>query len=71
MNLPLRFLPLLGLAVLLLAGCGPRPQNVRLNPPVKVSPSKVGESHVVWLRVVDARPRKTLGMIGDLEPTVA
>lgn len=68
MNVPLR-LPslLLGLAAaLLLQACAPKPQNIRLDPPVHApSATNVGQGKVVWLDVKDARPSKTLGIVGD------
>jgi uncharacterized lipoprotein YajG len=50
-----------------LAGCAAKPQNIRIDAPVAVSPSDLGRGKTVWLRVSDARPQKTLGVIGDLE----
>jgi uncharacterized lipoprotein YajG len=50
-----------------LAGCAAKPQNIRIDAPVAVSPTDLGRGKVVWLRVSDARPQKTLGVIGDLE----
>jgi len=65
-NVPLRFVPLvLGLFVLLLQGCSLRPQNIKLDPPVEVSPSSVGQGKIVWVQVRDVRVRKTLGNVGD------
>lgn len=66
MNVPLRVVPLvLGLIVLLLEGCSLRPQNIKLDPPVEVSPSSVGQGKIVWVQVRDVRVRKTLGNVGD------
>lgn len=66
MNVPLRFVPLvLGLSVLLLQGCSLRPQNIKLDPPVEVAPSNVGQGKMVWVQIRDARARKTLGNVGD------
>ena len=68
MNVPLRAVPLvLGLFVLLLAGCSLRPQNIKLDPPVEVSPSSVGQGKIVWVQIRDLRVRKTLGNVGDPE----
>jgi uncharacterized lipoprotein YajG len=65
-NFPPRFVPLvLGMCVLLVAGCALRPQNIRLDPPVRVTPSNVGQGKVVWVQVNDARLRKTLGNVGS------
>ena len=66
MNAPLRFVPLvLGLSVLLLQGCSLRPQNIKLDPPVEVTASSVGQGKIVWVQIRDARVRKTLGNVGD------
>ncbi len=66
MNAPLRFVPLvLGLSVLLLQGCSLRPQNIKLDPPVEVAASNVGQGKIVWVQIRDARVRKTLGNVGD------
>lgn len=68
MKLALRIqLTLLALAALVMHGCAVKPQNVRLDPPVQVSQSQAGQGKVVQVVVQDARPRKTLGMVGDLE----
>lgn len=68
MTLALRFVCLVAaLAALFMQGCGPRPQNIRLDPPIEVQPSRVGQGKTVWLSVKDARPAKTLGVIGDLD----
>jgi len=65
-NVPLRFVPLvLALSVLLLQGCSLRPQNIKLNPPVDVAASSVGQGKSVWVQVRDVRTRKTLGNVGD------
>jgi len=65
-NFPLRFVPLvLGMSVLLLQGCSVRPQNIKLDPPVQLEPSNVGQGKVVWVQVLDARLRKTLGNVGN------
>lgn len=66
MNFPLRFVPLvLGMCVLLLQGCGLRPQNIKLDPPVEVARSTIGQGKVVWVQIRDARLRKTLGNVGN------
>ena len=66
MNSPLRFLSLaLGLVLVSLLGCAPRSQNIQLDPPVNMESSSVGQGKVIWLQVKDARPRKTLGLVGD------
>ena len=66
MNFPLRFVPLvLGLLILLAQGCSLSPQNIKLDPPVTVSPSTIGQGKVVWVQVNDARLRKTLGNVGN------
>jgi len=67
LNSPLRLLsPPLCLAAVLALGCAAQPQNVRLEPQVQAAPSSVGQGKQVWLQVKDARPRKTLGVVGDL-----
>jgi uncharacterized lipoprotein YajG len=67
-NVPLRLvLPVLGLTVALFQGCSLRPQNIKLDPPVEVAPSNVGQGKIVWVQVKDARVRKTLGNVGDPE----
>ncbi len=68
MNLPLRAVSLVvACAAVVFGGCSMQSQNVRLDPPIQVSASDVGHGKVVWLQVRDARPRKTLGIVGDLE----
>jgi uncharacterized lipoprotein YajG len=64
---PRIFLPLLASAVLVMQGCAVKPQNIPLDPPVQVPQSQAGQGKVVQLVVRDARPRKTLGMVGDME----
>jgi len=67
-NVPLRLvLPVLGLTIALLQGCSLRPQNIKLDPPVDVGSSNVGQGKIVWVQVRDARVRKTLGNVGDPE----
>lgn len=58
--------PLLCLAAVLALGCTVKPQNVRLEPQIKAAPSTVGQGKKVWLEVKDVRPKKTLGVVGDL-----
>ena len=66
MNVPLRFVPLVfALSALLLPGCSLSPQNIKLDPPVEVSPSSVGQGKIVWVQIRDTRLRKTLGNVGD------
>jgi uncharacterized lipoprotein len=65
-NVPLRFVaPVFALLALLLPGCSLSPQNIKLDPPVEVTPSSVGQGKVVWVQIRDTRLRKTLGNIGD------
>jgi len=67
-NLDLRvFLPMITSAALIMQGCAVQPQNIALDPPVQVPQSQAGQGKVVQLVVHDARPRKTLGIVGDLE----
>jgi uncharacterized lipoprotein YajG len=61
------FLPLLAVAAVTVSGCAVQPQNIALDPPLQVAQSQAGQGKVVQLIVRDARPRKTLGMVGDLE----
>ena len=66
MNALMRLMLLmLGVAVALVLGCAPRAQNVKLDPPIQLAPTGVGQGKVVWVQVADARPRKTLGVVGD------
>lgn len=58
--------PLLCLAAALALGCAAQLQNVRLEPQVQAASSSVGQGKKVWLQVKDARPKKTLGVVGDL-----
>ncbi len=67
MKLALRiFLPLVAAAALLVQGCAVQPQNIALDPTMQVPQSKVGQGKTVQVVVRDARPRKTLGTVGDL-----
>jgi uncharacterized lipoprotein YajG len=58
---------LLCLAAVLALGCAAQPQNIRLEPQLRAEPSSVGQGKKVWLQVKDTRPRKTLGVVGDLD----
>jgi len=46
-------------------GCALKPQNLRIDPPVKVSESAVGNGRIIGLGVTDARTNMKLGEIGD------
>ena len=46
-------------------GCALKPQNLRIDPPVKVNESAVGDGRIIGLGVSDARTDKKLGEIGD------
>ena len=46
-------------------GCTLKPQNVRIDPPVKVNESAVGNGRIIGLGVSDARTEKKLGEVGD------
>ncbi|HEV8260182.1 MAG TPA: hypothetical protein VGQ19_05420, partial [Burkholderiales bacterium] len=46
-------------------GCALKPQNLRIDPPVKVNESAVGNGRIIGLGVSDARLDKKLGEIGD------
>lgn len=54
----------LGLAAAV-QGCSLKPQNLRLDPPVKVKESDIGSSRIIGLGVSDVRPDKKLGEVGD------
>jgi uncharacterized lipoprotein YajG len=61
----------LGATLALSLGCTTKPQNIRLDPPLQVARSTAGQGKTVWLQIKDARPRKTLGVVGDLEAKYA
>lgn len=68
MTLALRiFMPMLAAAAVLPGCTSTAPQNIRLDPPVKVEASQVGQGTAVQVVVTDLRTRKTLGIVGDLE----
>jgi len=46
-------------------GCALNPQNLRIDPPVKVTESAVGNGRIIGLEVSDTRTDKKLGEIGD------
>jgi uncharacterized lipoprotein len=46
-------------------GCTLKPQNVRIDPPVKVNESAVGNGRIIGLGVSDGRTEKKLGEVGD------
>lgn len=46
-------------------GCALKPQNLRIDPPVKVSDAAVGNGRIIGLGVTDARTNMKLGEIGD------
>ena len=46
-------------------GCSLKPQNLRIDPEVKVTEAQVGNSKTVGLQVSDFRPDKKLGEVGD------
>ena len=46
-------------------GCTLKPQNLRIDPPVKVNESAVGNGRIIGLGVSDARTEKKLGEVGD------
>ncbi|MGH8766934.1 MAG: YajG family lipoprotein, partial [Burkholderiales bacterium] len=46
-------------------GCALKPQILRIDPPVKVNESTVGNGRIIGLGVSDARTDKKLGEIGD------
>lgn len=65
MNQKLRLLLALLAITALTQGCNVQPHSVRLAPSVKVQPSELGQNKVVGLEVVDSRPDKKLGVVGD------
>jgi uncharacterized lipoprotein YajG len=46
-------------------GCALKPQNLRIDPTVKVNESAVGNSRIIGLGVTDSRADKKLGEVGD------
>ena len=46
-------------------GCVLKPQSLRVDPPVKVNESAIGNGRIIGLGVSDARTTKKLGEIGD------
>jgi uncharacterized lipoprotein YajG len=46
-------------------GCSLKPQNLRIDPEVKVKEAQIGDGKIVGLRVSDSRPDKKLGEVGD------
>lgn len=46
-------------------GCALKPQNLRIDPPVKVNESAMGNGRIIGLGVSDARTDKKLGEVGD------
>lgn len=46
-------------------GCSLKPQNLRIDPEVKVKEAQVGDGKMVGLRVSDSRSDKKLGEVGD------
>jgi uncharacterized lipoprotein YajG len=46
-------------------GCALKPQNLRIDPPVKVNESSVGNGRTIGLGVSDIRTDKKLGEVGD------
>lgn len=51
-------------------GCALKPQNLRIDPPVKVNESAVGNGRIIGLGISDARTDKKLGEIGDPNTTM-
>lgn len=49
-----------------LQGCSLKPQNLRLDPPsIKIEEAQAGGGTTVGLKVLDVRPTKKLGEVGD------
>ena len=51
--------------VVALQGCALKPQNLRIDPPLKVTESAAGNGRIIGLGVSDARKDKKLGEVGD------
>src|SRR6185436_338422 len=46
-------------------GCALKPQNLRIDPPLKVTESAIGNGRMIGLAVADSRADKKLGEVGD------
>ena len=46
-------------------GCALKPQNLRIDPPLKVTESSIGDGRMIGLAVADSRADKKLGEVGD------
>lgn len=46
-------------------GCSLKPQNVRIDPSIRVQESQIGEGTTVAVQVTDVRSTKKLGEVGD------
>ena len=46
-------------------GCSLKPQNLRIDPPIKVNESAVGNGRIIGLEVADTRTDRKLGEVGD------
>lgn len=51
-------------------GCALKPQNLRIDPLVKVNESAIGNGRIIGLGISDARTDKKLGEIGDPNTTM-
>ncbi len=51
-------------------GCALKPQNLRIDPPVKVTEAAIGNGRIIGVGVSDARADKKLGEIGDPNTTM-
>ncbi|HEU5284596.1 MAG TPA: YajG family lipoprotein [Burkholderiales bacterium] len=58
-------LTLAGLLVLAAAGCTPKPQTIRVDPPVKQDAAQAAGDVAVGLAVIDLRPGTKLGTMND------
>jgi len=65
MKARLWWLPAVLVAGIVLQGCSLKPQNLRLDPEVKVQESSIGNGTTVALQVSDSRATKKLGEVGD------
>jgi uncharacterized lipoprotein YajG len=58
-------LTLVGLSLLGAVGCTPKPQTIRLDPPVKADAAQAVGDIAIGLAVVDVRPGDKLGTMND------
>lgn len=51
--------------VVAIQGCSLKPQNLRIDPPLKVTEAAVGNGRIIGLEVSDTRTDRKLGEVGD------